>query len=271
MSQRRGFCIYCRGPGLSKEHIWPKWLRDYIDMDDLNYPLQRAIEYPTHITDSIKVISGHPFSRRVRMVCSNCNNGWMSQIQEDVKPVIVDLFQGKRFEIFRRPRRLISSWAAMSTIAADATSERFAVVSEEERKEFFRNRLPPEHWRIWIGLCSDNIKAPNYRHYSSELLSNKDRHRSGSISEAATIQATTYRIRRLAVHVMTSSNEAGREVIRKWKWRRFRPYLTRIWPVTHATVTWPPSHELTEADVETVAARLYDKMAEMRSRAVAPP
>lgn len=195
----------------------------------------------------------------------------MSQIQEEVKPVIVALFEGKRFEIYRRPRRLISSWAAMSTIAADATSERFAVVSEEERMEFVRNKLPPDHWRIWIDLCSDNIKTPNYRHYSSELLDNNEHHKSGSISEADTIQATIYCIRRLAIHVMTSSNEAGREVIRKWKWRRFKPYLSRVWPVTHAAVTWPPAQELTTADVETLAARLYDKMAEMRVQFLSRP
>jgi hypothetical protein len=82
MPQQVGRCIFCGGRGLTKEHVWPKWLRGALDP---------SITTPRHFYStsgfgrrrSYTHRSGSIESRRMRIVCERCNTGWMSRLQNN--------------------------------------------------------------------------------------------------------------------------------------------------------------------------------------------
>lgn len=86
MSKPPGRCIYCGGLGLSKEHIFADWLRDYIPRDATEHSMAVTIQWP-HMADTrLESKTGDTHARRIRKVCVACNGGWMSELQQAAKP-----------------------------------------------------------------------------------------------------------------------------------------------------------------------------------------
>ena len=110
---RRSKCIFCGTEGvLTKEHIWSDWLKNYIPKDLLNYKAGDIIlgRDGKPISEKRRIVGGDPKSRRVRCVCGSatylpkirrkgCNDGWMKDLQDLVKPIVLPLIRGESCEI----------------------------------------------------------------------------------------------------------------------------------------------------------------------------
>ena len=94
--RKRNQCIFCQGSGMSKEHFWSSWMDSVIPKGEKN-------EYTNIILsgqdenlsmDSISVRQGDVITKKIRVVCKKCNSGWMSRIEETVKPILLKLMNG---------------------------------------------------------------------------------------------------------------------------------------------------------------------------------
>ncbi len=91
-------CIFCHGATLTREHVIPDWIQEIIPKEDdhrhlfttfLKIPLVRRARLKTsHLRQ------GHPISRKVRVVCKRCNSGWLSILEDELKPRIKALVLG---------------------------------------------------------------------------------------------------------------------------------------------------------------------------------
>jgi hypothetical protein len=85
-SQRK--CIFWDGPKhctkLSGEHIWADWLKKYIPKDMVNHTSAQIRKYADREEQTVKTHGGDLRSRKMRVVCEDCNTGWMSTIQQAV-------------------------------------------------------------------------------------------------------------------------------------------------------------------------------------------
>jgi hypothetical protein len=72
---------------------------------------------------------------RAGQVCCGCNNGWMSKLEGDVKPIIVKLISGELDPAQMCPEEqlLLERWTAKTAYALSSTSKSFA------------SRIPPSH------------------------------------------------------------------------------------------------------------------------------
>jgi hypothetical protein len=95
--ERVPFCWFCPSSQgkKSKEHIFPKWLSGHYDA---------RTEMVTPVRQSR--VSGQELSRRPAKplsgfvcgdVCTTCNNGWMSQVEERVRPILTASKRSGRF------------------------------------------------------------------------------------------------------------------------------------------------------------------------------
>src|SRR5438105_14988233 len=77
-------CIFCGADAkLSREHVFPQWLRElFPDLGEADY-LRRIV---TFSTDEHHVRPGAPFDVVVRDVCRDCNPGWMEKLQTRPAP-----------------------------------------------------------------------------------------------------------------------------------------------------------------------------------------
>jgi hypothetical protein len=87
-------CLFCNAEETTKEHIFPKWLRPYLNetvfsgstllSNTGNEPLEKMISSAT--TDGKKE-SSHGYT--AKLVCAKCNNTWMSQLEANIKSILL--------------------------------------------------------------------------------------------------------------------------------------------------------------------------------------
>jgi hypothetical protein len=177
MSTRRsirpqGRCVFCGGTGLSKEHVIAEWLKRTLpDVPDhtligLNFTFDPAA---TFVHDSTRSRQGGFHQRKVRNVCTKCNNGWMSGIVERAKDFVEPLVRNQAVHLHQQGQRDLATWIALTCIMAEFTGEGTAAIPPEDRQFIRSNEEPPPHWIIYVGRYGGTTWATRglrYRHHS---------------------------------------------------------------------------------------------------------
>jgi hypothetical protein len=120
-------CVFCERDGkLTREHVWPQWVRSYLD-----HPAGAGTETRTIIRPS--GTEEHSYKTRpanvvVKSLCEDCNNGWMSELEDRAKPVLLPI-----------------------KTALVAGSEFNPPIPREFYTEFYETRAPVGKVRVWIG------------------------------------------------------------------------------------------------------------------------
>ena len=169
MSKPAGRCIFCGGGNLSKEHIFPDWLQQYVPRTEArtDHRLNRGIEpafgrsdfEPGKLTNN-----GDLASRKLRVACEKCNNGWMSRLQMAAKPLLVPFIAGGWPPLSMEEARIIAAWATMFSMVFEWADPTTAVIPQQQRTKFSDQsddmRAPPSSdWSVYIGhqrlFCTD--------------------------------------------------------------------------------------------------------------------
>ncbi len=180
--QKHGTCIFCGGLGLTKEHVWPDWLRNVI---------VSTTKRSAHIVDgmvqlsprSIYIIDETKFgkqnrtgaitSRKLRVVCIKCNNNWMSNLQTKAKFLLVPMIKDRKWSISsEEDTKIIASWITMFTIVSEYLNPDRVTTTEAERR-LFRNTVNPlSSWNIWLGYHAGRVKEGQKINHGSIRHSN---------------------------------------------------------------------------------------------------
>jgi hypothetical protein len=146
-------CVFCgKDRKLSKEHYFPKWLSAYLPGDQPYWVLEqdRFGEHPFEIRRPSKKLE---FT--VRVVCETCNNGWMSQMEAQTKPLLEELLTSTTIRPLTKKEQLsIARWATKTAMMIDFTQEE-PLVPEADRRGFGRYRSVPKRAWIWLGACEE--------------------------------------------------------------------------------------------------------------------
>jgi hypothetical protein len=165
---------------LSKQHIWPDWLKKVIPRDeDKNTQLLYGYEYFPEdriaIFPDIKIRQGYIGTRKIRNVCIKCNNGWMSQIEERVRPKITSMIHGDMSTLNASGQKDIASWIIMTSIMAEYTDIKAQAISEEYRETLFKTSNPPDGgWLIWLGKYNSSEWKFRYRHHGGAVATHQE-------------------------------------------------------------------------------------------------
>jgi hypothetical protein len=83
-------CIFCGGVGGNKEHIVGKWILNDLGLYSTRTRLGFGNQVKTGEMDEID--EARPLgSFATNAVCASCNNGWMSQLESAVRPLLSPL------------------------------------------------------------------------------------------------------------------------------------------------------------------------------------
>jgi len=121
IEQEKMDCLAC-GPTASRasnEHVFSKWpLKEF--EPDASMPLYRRLDDGTE-KQTRKDVRLDSF--RLKEVCDSCNNGWMSKLENDAKPAIVDLIRGRRelTSLTEEERKIVAGWAGKTAIVESRT------------------------------------------------------------------------------------------------------------------------------------------------------
>ena len=129
---------FCSGFGLSKEHIFSRWTYALVPAaPNSTHSRGRAVSSRTnrHLFDKVDVedYQGNLNTIRFRVVCKTCNNGWMSRLDNAVKPILTPLILCGPALLDTRAQHLISTWASMKVMVAEHSRPEDVASNREER------------------------------------------------------------------------------------------------------------------------------------------
>jgi hypothetical protein len=78
-------CIFCRQKVTSVEHAWPQWLLKSVGGFDSQSETEAQFGAES---EEVRWIGPEV---TVKCVCKKCNNGWMSKLEVEAKPVLASL------------------------------------------------------------------------------------------------------------------------------------------------------------------------------------
>jgi hypothetical protein len=248
-----GRCIFCGQGGLTHEHIYADWLKDYIPREQPYHVMRKADVGPySNETVELRKQTGDFYGRRVYCVCAPCNNEWMSRLQERVRPIVVPMLTGQAITLHRRAQTTLASWTAMMIMVGEYVNRDKIAIPQSDRAFLMETQKPPSHWRIWIGAHL-NETFPAWTHNIFEFANKGEVVSPRARSETQNTHASTICIgKHLLVHAMSSI--PARSIIRKWRLPEpVRSGLNQIWPIRDSYVDWSPELRLNDRGMDLLA------------------
>jgi len=98
----------------SREHVFSKWLLSEFG-PDLSVGLFRQLGDGSREPHRAEIRLD---SFRLKKICERCNTGWMSQLEEETKPIILGIIRGARNlnSLSDEERRTLARWAGKTAI-----------------------------------------------------------------------------------------------------------------------------------------------------------
>lgn len=220
-------CVFCGvAPPLTKEHVWPKWLRDV---------LTSSAKFPHRHTTTVagvpeKKWQAPPFSMQLQAVCASCNNNWMANIEGTAKPILIPMIgRGERRDLTVDDQRILARWVAQRAMVFQLATIHDSIRPHQYR--FLKDHLqPPPSTQIWLAKRTNEEPIPSgYGIRTSDLRNSVDER--GFHNYLATIAIGHF-----------VAQFYGYDHPYDSEWSRHGPFeasLVQVWPAREP-VTWPP-------------------------------
>jgi hypothetical protein len=234
-----GECPFCQGfgpnPKMTDEDIYPQWL--------LRELKRRGARSRRGDVLSEKIY------RVTAPTCGDCNSGWMSTLENDVKDLIVELIDHTK-ELNVEEQRKLALWATLKAVLFDARAEA-RLIPRRSGQEINIRREPPRGTYVWVAAYMEgkNALAIDRRPIYSDVVTPEGEHKPGFLTGIC----VTFTIVRVAFQVLIPfvKGSLGRL-------EDFNDSVIQIWPPIGKRVDWPPRFHFDGESFEALATRIYD-------------
>ena len=228
---RRGECVFCGTSPTTKEDIFPKWIHRYLGQKP-TISIRRDATTGTgqHIFRTLS------YTATAKRVCSRCNNGWMSDLEDDASDVLKRMFD-ERITIHLAGgdgQQQVARWAMKTALMLQFTHQQ-QCIPLPVYKEFFRTGLPPKKLVIYVAHHSMQ-DMPNGAHSLNwdVGISTAD----GSVDLQGEMYGITFFINNLVVQAVGYLLKTAFDPNIDFD-QTFQPYVQLLWPLGRGVI-WPP-------------------------------
>ncbi|HEX3536762.1 MAG TPA: hypothetical protein VHU15_08350 [Stellaceae bacterium] len=187
----------------------------------------------------------------------------MSALQENAKPYLVPMLEGRKITLAPKGQRAIAAWATMMIMVAEHMDKdgEMVAVSASDRRWFYENHRPPSsRWRIWIG----QHRRENHELFIHNVMplgtkEEIERHGAEAAAPPNTQTSTICLGQHLVIHAMSFHRVWG--FIRSLKLApEASDIMRQIWPM-QGLVTWPTAtRRLNDAGLAILSMNFFDEM-----------
>ncbi len=274
-------CVFCGGSPLTREHVWPQWLRKFsgpaafierrgasqepfkrnVLRQDINGEYVEVDEARGNRTPNLHEV-------QVKCVCASCNNGWMAKMETAVAKHLQPMAELKSQTLSNQTKTLLAAWAYKCFLMYDQhLPPRDRVFTAKDLSTFAKTKTPSWTSRIYIGW-SDSPTATIAMWHEPQLLCQPDLDPQEALAQPRNL-ATSY----LAVQGIYFIQQYFRP---DTPWTRMSrqeiDLKSRIgiestpsqplWPETKRSLHWPPNRS-SYAQLEHARLSLFNAMAEL--------
>jgi hypothetical protein len=229
-------CIFCGGHGITAEDVWPRWLGRVFGRNRLPGPMTVSFS----VSGAAREEMGWQAARikiKAKVVCSRCNNGWMSDLEQAAEPILAPMLDVARPSVLDTAGQITAAtWATKTAMLFEYArpipgTEHF---SDVDRKALMDDLVPPSGVVVWLGRFVGQNNFCDYLAHS--LGSPNTRAQAGLVSTFLigylVVQVFAYHLRELGVR------NRYRMKVRPGPWPQS---LIQVWPVASPGLTWPPA------------------------------
>jgi hypothetical protein len=244
---------------MTKEHIWGDWLKAHIPqaMNKHNMQAVRINRPGEQTTGNIFLRAGDPLRSTVKVVCADCNNQWLSVIQDRAKPFLIPIIKGKRMVLGADAQQRVSAWCAMATMTAEYIDRdpNTIAIPQSDRDWLRNNGTAPPGWRIWLAHYRRHKWPAQWVHLSLPILDANAILAPSAAFVPPNTQVTTFVVGEFYVHVMSSVDPAN---INAWATRlsHSERRLVCMHPPKESLIIWPPP-SLLDRDADNIASAFH--------------
>lgn len=139
-----GTCIFCDARQDSNEHVFPQWLRDLFPEDKVGPAVARFIEGQPGDEPYNIIETGAIATIEAGIVCQECNNVWMSNMETQTRPLIEPQALGQPTTLDMAEQVQLAAWAVKTSMACEMTlRRRDDLFSPADRRIVRIERRPP--------------------------------------------------------------------------------------------------------------------------------
>lgn len=148
MPERRS-CLFCgASSGLTREHVWPRWLATILPAS-----AKTVHSFTQDGRPSREPYLAPDFSVQVRLVCRRCNNGWMAELENDARPPLTPMITAQgRVTLEPESARIVAAWLLKTAMTMEHAHTGPRVVPPEQRRYLAAHVAAPPRVQVWIGM-----------------------------------------------------------------------------------------------------------------------
>jgi hypothetical protein len=240
-------CVFCGGSPVTQEHGLPRWMAGLFTDDIVDF--SRTIQFGGQEPE-VRPWRGRPFSTKVGAACASCNNGWMSQLESEVAPILTPLIRGQGARLDVVQQHLLATWAVktMLMLRLIAGDEDASELDEDAYRWLMQQRSAPSGEQAWIAhyAADGDAQWPITFHYLAAGVAPP------GFTEQPTPNAhcASFAVGHVAFALAGNRLENGPIAV-----QRNPPSTWRaLWPVTGDAVDFPPPDSLAgNSEMQTFA------------------
>jgi hypothetical protein len=144
MGQRQ--CLFCENAANSREHVWPDWILERLKDD-------RRQAMSGYIGDQSLYWTGVKPELKTKCVCSSCNHGWMSTLENANIPVLGPLMHDLVRPIDTAEQASVARWAMKTAMVMESSTRRHRPIfyTRTECAQLRETPNLPFDTSVWIG------------------------------------------------------------------------------------------------------------------------
>ncbi len=214
---------------MSREHIWPNWMNSVfpVPLAPYDVTVRQQLEGEALTVATKRAVK---INERVPTVCATCNNGWMSAIENEVKPLMTPLLLAHPgASLDPAQALLVACWAAKTVAVLEDVHGR-RVTTQEQRHLIRQHKMPPPQTHVHAAWYSGADGPVRVLRFTGEGPA-------GGPYEGRAAAVTGMILGALVLIVLqspSSSYGVGHEV------GCVRPDYVSLWPPVPTGVAWPP-------------------------------
>jgi hypothetical protein len=150
-------CISCGATGatvkITREHTFSNWINDVLTPAVVGPDItcERSIMHGSQAgvvnTWPATEVAGH----KLRAVCRTCNNGWMSSVEGEVRPLIEPMIEGYNASLTTEQQITVATWATMKTAVFEYVWTDDPALTAADREVIMTQNRPPASAQVRLA------------------------------------------------------------------------------------------------------------------------
>jgi hypothetical protein len=200
-------CLFCGSNRMSKEHVWPQWLKGVLpNLAAEPSSAHSGLWFNTVTGESDKSTRSIPntmLETTVRRPCIGCNGGWMNDIEIAARGALTSLILGEALDLTRERQESPATWAFKTTVMYEFVYPRSSALSMDQRLYLYEHHAPAPGSLVFLAKIDDSGGwEARTRHATTGVA--------GADEEVLRVQnantfATTIGLGRVVLHVFGST------------------------------------------------------------------